>query len=84
MSPRENRTCPLYKKAVEDEAHFILECPMLSQQRERLFVVVGGFNPCFRQLPVWDQLKSGLSNSKVAKPATSIIYMFMERRAFIN
>ncbi len=36
MIPRENRMCPLSEKAVEDE-----ECPMLSQQRERLFVVVG-------------------------------------------
>ncbi len=77
--------CPLSEKAVEDEAHLILECPMLSQQRERLFVVVGGFIPCFRQLPVRDQLKSVMSNSKVAKPAASITYdMFMERRALIN
>ncbi len=49
--PREERLCSLCGVTVENEYHFLLECPVLSQCREKLFIIVSKVMPDFKTLP---------------------------------
>ncbi len=83
--PRENRLCPLCERAGGGRDPFILECPVLSQKREKLFAFVHTIVPDLTHFSVSDQLKTIMVHPRIVKPAASIIYnMFMERRALVN
>jgi hypothetical protein len=56
------RNCPLNK--VEDEQHFLLECPLYKQEREKLMCIVTRISPHFTNLTNSDQFSWLMSSQQ--------------------
>jgi len=82
--PLENRICTLCDLNVcESEYHFMLECPLYSDQRVLLFEHASSFEPQFGELSVTDQFVFLMSKPQLqgclSKTVTS---MFCRRQIF--
>ncbi len=69
---REDRLCSLCGVTVENEYHFLLECPVLSLYREKLFFIVSKVMPDFKTLPAHVQLFTVLAHPNVINSIPTI------------
>lgn len=78
--PLEKRICQLCKTTVEDEIHFLCECPTYADYREPLFRVAKDADPSFMNLDLIDQFVFLMSN--IQKPVMKFLSKSVARRTY--
>lgn len=58
------RICPLCKDDIEDEFHFIMQCSILSEIRQKLFDELSAIIPHFQNMSNFDRFKLILSSNE--------------------
>ena len=63
---RVDRVCPFCtQRVVEDEPHFIFDCPTYSHLRAQLYLAIEEIFPLFNLLPIADKLKIALASIEI-------------------
>ena len=69
----EERTCPACKHSIEDETHFLVNCPLYEESRETLYKDFDStLQIKMNKLSVQDRLKTMLSNPKTAAKTANL------------
>ena len=84
-----HRICPLCKNAVEDEIHFLCQCPCYSDYRSTLYRKANMHMPNFNDIDVFDQFVFLMSNQqreviKYIAKAVNHRTTFMTRNNIVN
>ena len=81
ITPKEERFCPFCPRVVEDEVHFLLECPVYSQPRKELIKKVVIKNPHFTHKSVAQKFAE-LMTPQNAQFVAKTVHNFFEIRNF--
>ena len=79
-----DRVCPFCTNMViENEAHFILDCPTYNVLREELLEGIQLTFPTFSQLPHIDQMRIILSHDETANSSSIFLQKGLDLREFL-
>ena len=82
-TPKEVRFCPFCPNKVEDEQHFLIDCPTYEHPRNKM-LTTGPFNTQhFLQLAKKEQFVKLVSSCKNTQLVAKYIHNFMEIRSFL-
>ena len=84
VTPLENRLCPTCK-VVENEIHFLLDCPSYERFREELFKKIDSVDLYFKQLLPTNKFLylTSTSNEQILKWSGKFIYLSLNKRTII-
>ena len=83
-TPKEERVCPFCTNKVEDEVHFLLECPVYRTPREEMISAVTQDNPSFSLMTPKAQFVELMSPENSQFVAKTIDNFFEIRNFLIN
>jgi hypothetical protein len=83
----EDRICKLCNTEVEDEIHFLLQCPVLENKRSEYIDYLNKVNKNFKSLPnksklIW--LMSSEDNVIIKKVSLLLCTLFKERKSILD
>jgi len=79
--PLELRLCELCSPdSIEDEKHFLLECPEYSDERELLYNAADEINPHFNALESDKKLEFLMQNEGITSPVVNYLHKAFEKR----
>ena len=81
-TPKEERFCPFCPSVVEDEVHFLLECPVYSHPRMEMIKKVVTKNPYFIHKSI-KQKFTELMTPQNAQFVAKTVHIFFEIRSFL-
>ena len=81
---RVDRVCPFcIQRVVEDESHFIFECPTYIHLRAQLYADIEEKFPVFNLLPIVDKLKIALGSLEVVNSTGIFLEKALSLRDFL-
>ena len=81
-TPRGKRFCPFCPGRVEDEVHFLMECPVYRAPRVEMVDAAVGRDPSFSQKTTLEQFKE-LMGPGAAQSVAGAIHNFFDIRSFL-
>ena len=81
-TPKDKRFCPFWPNKVEDEIHFLLECPTYNIPRNELMNNLE--NPPAPSLPIQDKFKEIMSPKNAQFIAKTVDTLFQIRNFLVN
>ena len=84
-APMDQRTCKLCHRAVGDEAHFMLACPVLHLDRLPLFMYMSHTVSSFEHLSVAEQMCAIMEEANKSRRVSKMLYdMFIKRQLLLH
>ena len=73
----------MYERVVEDESHFIFDCPTYSHLRAQLYLEIEKTFPLFNLLPIADKLKIALGSIEIVNYTGIFLEKAISLREFL-